>query len=138
MESRELAGRAVLCICVGIVNDDVVALRLHREQAVRRAWLEPTIAARRFLQAGEGRLELLLHHGVEFGARSAAPPLEAIELVEVEEREHLIEGYVQQRLRAEKRRRAHAIVLADMASLSARRPPRLVLAAIRIQELVLL
>ena len=56
------------------------------------------------------RLEELAHHSLVLGPRSAATPLQAIELVEVEDLEHFLERDVDDRAGADERRSRHGMV----------------------------
>src|SRR5204862_5663987 len=94
VEARDLARRAVSRVGGRIVDQKVVALRLGGEEAVHHLGLEPSFALRFTRQALEHRLEFVLHRRVILRARAAATPLQAIQLVQIEQREQLVERYV--------------------------------------------
>src|SRR5688500_1831717 len=117
MEAGNLAQRcAVARVRRGVVDDDVVPLRLRGKIPVNRGGFDPSVGFRVGLEPSERGLELVPDRRVVLLARSARSPLEAVELVEVEQLEHLIYRYVAQHPRSPKRWTRHRIVGGNVAS----------------------
>src|SRR5436305_12987810 len=94
MKARDLTRRTVRGVSAGIVDDEIVAAGLNGEVAVHSARLEPPVALRVFLETRQRRLEFVLYGRIELGARAASTPLQAIQLVEIEQREHFVQRNV--------------------------------------------
>src|SRR6185436_12691026 len=120
MEARDLAQRATIAGISGrVVDDDVVALRLRGEVAVNDFRFDPARLLRVFLETLEGRLELVLHRCLVLVAGTARTPLQAIELVEIEQVENFVERDVTDDAGSPERRLGYRIVGRDFAALAA-------------------
>src|SRR4051812_406436 len=104
VECGDLTEGSVTRVGGGVIDHEIVTSRLSGKEPIYRARTEPPFGTRSRFQACERGLEDFAHHLLVVGTRSPAAPLESIQLVQVEDAEHLIERDVVQRARAEKRR----------------------------------
>src|SRR5687767_8064292 len=117
MEARDLTERRTVAgIGSRIVYDDIVSLRLRRKISVNCRRFDPPIGFRVRFETGERGLEFVFDRRLVLLARSARSPLESVELVEVEQLEHLFYRDVAQHTRAPERRIRHRIVGGNVAS----------------------
>src|SRR6476661_64920 len=101
VEPRLLDERAITPVRLRLVDHELVADALRREVAVHCFRMQPAFCLRLALESRQRRLELLADHALVLGARAATTPLQAIQLVEVEQVEHFVERDVFQHARAE-------------------------------------
>ena len=118
VKARDLARRAVSRVSLRIVDDEIVPVRLRGKETVDSLRLQPAVALRFAREARQRRLELALHGGVVLRTRAARTPLQAIQLVEIEEREQLVERDIRraaQRAHTVERRHRYGMVLRHVA-----------------------